>query len=94
MKRTFATEMPVPGFAEALFQMGGNDSLAESPAWNGFDDGDGDASASAQTDEDEMMDAYDNEPASSLWLVIIVVLIALLLAAVSAQLSGNAFWLR
>ncbi|MCB1099336.1 MAG: hypothetical protein KDN22_27445 [Verrucomicrobiae bacterium] len=87
-------EMPVPGLAEALFQMGGNDSLAESPAWNGFDDGDGGESASAQTDEDEMMDAYDNEPASSLWLVIIVVLIALLLAAVSAQLSGNAFWLR
>ena len=87
-------EATAPGFAEALFHSGSIARLPIPQPWNGFDDADQADSDSHDLDENELMDIQDDEPASSLWLVIIVVLIALLLAAVSAQLSGNAFWLR
>ncbi|MDA0813635.1 MAG: hypothetical protein O3C21_14745 [Verrucomicrobia bacterium] len=88
------TEATAPGFAEALFHSGGIAPPPMPQLRSRFDDADRADSDSHDLDEDELMDTHDQEPASSLWLVIIVVLIALLLAAFSAQLSGNAFWLH
>jgi len=70
---------PAPGLAEALFHSGGEDGPQDP-------------------------DGYDDEPAETLapqptrfgnfLLTLLVVLIALLLAAIFAQLSGEAFWLK
>ncbi|MGK0186264.1 MAG: hypothetical protein ACI9R3_002047 [Verrucomicrobiales bacterium] len=88
-------EVILPGLAEALFQSPGEpprsplpDPFAdqsESPAV---------VQGAAETQDTDLIDNDDNQPASAIWLFLVVVIIALLLAAVFAQLSGSAFWLR
>lgn len=88
-------EVPVilPGFAEALLQSPGDAPVPHLTPEHSNNLAK-DQLEPAEIDYPELMDEDDYQPASAVWLFLVVIAIALLLAAVFAQLSGNAFWLR
>ena len=85
-------QQPVSGFDQSRGQkmLGDNaNAKAEDDAIIGYE-------FSAGSGRRVNADSEDGEDAGtgSLWLIIVVVVIAILLAAVFAQLSGQAFWLK
>ena len=89
--------LPAPGLAEVLFNtkdrpLGASAQESESPI-RLPDHNTGHIPVPESEEQDAGEDLEQQSP-STIWLVLVVVGIALLLAAVFAQLSGQAFWLR